>query len=205
MRAASLLLLGLLVPGQDPAPKPTDFTELARRAAGAGAAALEALERLPVEVAIDYAAAHAAWRQLPAGKARTILGNVLDLQLLDEADVVVSGSVERVEADQGGVIDHHTVWLTFGGGLTVHRAPPGLARELAQSRTFAVLRGTSRDAWLAAVLVRHLRSTAGAHTFAFRRRDLQHAGTEPVGRSLQFHECHCLPAAAGRVAVGTQR
>ena len=204
MRTPILLLVGLVTPFQDPASKPDGFATLAQQCAGGGLPASEALQRLPVEIAADYAGAYAAWRALPEGKPRTILGSLLQLELLGEAEVVVSGVLAQVEADQGGVIDHHTVRLTFGQGLAVHRAPAAIARELMHDRTFAVLRGTSRDTWLASVLVRQLRATTGAHTFAFVKRSLQHAGA-PIGGGLQFHEVHLLHAAAGRVAGGMPR
>jgi hypothetical protein len=203
-------LVGLIPFAQEPAGKSaTDFAALATQCTAGGVPALEAYHRLPIEVAADYAGAHAAWRSMPEGKPRTVLASFLELPCLDAADVVVTGILDGVEAIQGGVIDHHTVLLTFGKGVTVHRAPAEIAQELAQTRTFVMLRGTSHDAWLASVLVRQMRTTAGVHTFAFKKQELQHVTPGAAGgnvpRHLLLHECHLLPAGAGRVAVGSAR
>jgi hypothetical protein len=199
----TLLLAACLAPIpaglQDPVPPSKVIAALAEEACGGGEKALAARDRLVNAVAADYALAHAAFRSLPEGKARTLLAHELQLPAIDAAEVVLSGVLQQVEAIQGGVIDYHHVVLTFTS-LVVHKASADLRRQIGESKTFAVLRGTSQESWLASVLVRDLRHTTGVHTFAFRRRELKGALPGGEARAFELHEYSLLPAAAGAVA-----
>ena len=196
---AAALAAGLLFPGrwQDPAP-PAELTvsQLVDRCFGSSEAGRAAFAELQQRAERDYAAVFAQWEAEPEGPRRNCLDQALQLPAARAATVIVAGAVARLDTIQGGVVDYHRLdaWFTT---TDVLRADDE-ARGQLHSGFFAVVSGTSRDAWLAQQLRVSLeREVAkGPRLWLFERTRLQRPRAAEQADHLEIAQWTSLPAAA---------
>lgn len=154
----------------------------------------QACTELAAWIERDYPAVFAVWRQ-ESGVRRTCLENMLSIPAVREAAVVVHGAVVRTEVVQGGVVDDHRRLLHFAD-LRVLRAGAE-ARAGLREGSFALLRGTSRDSWLAAQLAANVERVQGARIWLFQPRMLLEPRVEGGPEvAVIVQEWTVLPAAA---------
>ena len=108
------------------------------------------------------------------------------------ADVILLVTSPRGEHGQGGVIDHHDLWL-HGDTMDVLAADEQGKRDHLQDRAFLVARGKHRDTWLCDVLRRDLECERGPQILVMKRRLLHH--DDGLG-GLVLYEYTRLPASA---------
>lgn len=108
------------------------------------------------------------------------------------ADVILLLTSPRGEHRQGGVIDHHDLWL-HGDTLEVLAADEASQRDHLQGQAILIARGDHRDTWLCEVLRRDLEHERGAQVLVMKRRLLHHDD----GRGgLVLYEYTRLPSSA---------
>lgn len=180
-----------------PAPTSSDIVALAERCPGGGSAAYLELVRA---VQGDPDAAWPACAQMARGAARDALERALGVPELRSAHLVVAGRIAKVETIQGGVVDYHTLLAHLEDTEVVSGFHEATA-EAERNGTVAVLRGTSRDWWLADTLKRDLERITDQRTFVFRRCDLFHRQRpgDTSALALTLLEYTTLPRVAATV------
>ena len=185
---------------QDPAPPAADvvlpIAEVVDRCFGGSEASRAAFAELQQRAEGDYPAVFTQWEREPEGPRRECLASALQLPAARAATVIVAGAISRLATEQGGVVDYHRLdaWFTTPD---VMRADDD-ARGQLHSGFFAVLSGTSRDAWLALQLRANLeREVAkGPRVWLFERTRLQRPRDAQQSDHLDIAQWISLPAAA---------
>lgn len=147
----------------------------------------------------DYAAVFAVWRGFDRERQqreRECLGHLLQIPAIESAAAIVTGSRDRCETLQGGVIDHHDLLLHLADA-EVLRVDPAIADDLRRGLV-PILSGTHEDHWLAQQLANNLRAVDGPRVWLFakvRRLTTEGGGGGP-GRTIELREWISLPAGA---------
>ena len=123
---------------------------------------------------------------------RERLRHELHIAEVEAADAILLATAPSGEPAQGGVIDHHYMWLSFDH-LQVLFANAITKQNYLLDDRFLLARGTSADTYLCELLRRDVEQHQLEQIWVLKRRLLMH-GDDPAG--VNYHEFVRLPASA---------
>tara|TARA_R110002072_G_scaffold174303_10_gene329699 strand:+ start:16715 stop:17428 length:714 start_codon:yes stop_codon:yes gene_type:complete len=139
-----------------------------------------------------FSACYHVYKQCQDDVLRALLGTELILPEIRAAHAILLAKGPRGEHLQGGVVDHHDLWLQFDQHEVLFADPTTKTDHLINDR-FLLARGTHQDTWLCDLLRRDIEPHNAAQIWIFKRRLLMHANGQS---GLTLHEFVRLPADA---------
>lgn len=133
-----------------------------------------------------------AYQSTKHAPLRNRLRHELHIAEIEDADAILLATAPRGEPLQGGVIDHHDMWLSFDH-LQVLFANDITKQNYLLDDRFLLARGTSADTYLCELLRRDVEQHQLEQIWVMKRRLLMH-GDDPAG--VNYHEFVLLPASA---------
>lgn len=135
---------------------------------------------------------YAVYKQTEGRVLRAFLGRQLLLPEIEAATAILLAAAPHGEHAQGGVIDHHDLWLRFDDHEVLF-ADDRTKRDYLLDDRFLLARGRNVDTWLCELLRRDIERHQAKQIWVMKHRLLMHED----GRSgLALHEFVRLPASA---------
>ncbi|MFT4516442.1 MAG: hypothetical protein ACI89X_004757 [Planctomycetota bacterium] len=186
---------------QDPKPQPSHKTlerqlrALNMQVRAGGSSKAKASLALETLVEKRYPECYAVFQQSKDKMLRATLSQKLKLVDIREAHAILLAEAPRGEHAQGGVVDHHDMWLQFAK-LDVLFANADTLKHYFSGDLYLLARGCNVDTWLCELLRRDVVQHAAAQIWVLKRRLLMH---ENGHSGLTYHEFVRLPASAATI------
>lgn len=131
-------------------------------------------------------------------RLRAELRHALGIEAIEGAEVILRAAAPRGETAQGGVIDHHDLWLRFDR-VSVLVADADAQRDHLLGQRLLLARGTHEDSWLFAQLEGAAEQQQNEQVWLLNRKLLTHVENDA---GVMIYEFRCLPAAAADIVRG---
>ena len=139
-----------------------------------------------------YFDCHVVYKQTKNKVLQTLLGLELNIAEIREANTILLAKGPKGEHSQGGVVDHHDMWLQFAEHEVLFADASAKKHHLIENR-FLLASGRHMDTWLCDLLRRDVEQHQASQIWVMKRRTLRHAQGES---GIILHEYIHLPDSA---------